>query len=132
MGMDALAAIIFGRLFDKIGVSTLIIVSFLSSLFPPLVFLSGFCPALAGMALWGVGMGAQESIMRAAIADMVSMDKRGTAYGIFNSGYGIFWFLGSALMGLLYGVSVPALVAFSMAMQLGSIPLFFLVRKMSK
>jgi MFS family permease len=84
------------------------------------------------MALWGVGMGAQESIMRAAIADMVSMDKRGTAYGIFNSGYGIFWFLGSALMGLLYGVSVPALVAFSMAMQLGSIPLFFLVRKMSK
>ena len=132
MGMDAFAAIIFGRLFDKIGVSTLIIVSFLSSLFPPLVFLSGFYPALAGMALWGVGMGAQESIMRAAIAEMVSMDKRGTAYGIFNSGYGIFWFLGSALMGLLYGVSVPALVAFSMAMQLGSIPLFFLVRKMSK
>ena len=63
--------------------------------------------ALVGMALWGVGMGAQESIMRAAIAEMVPMDKRSTAYGIFNAGFGLFWFLGSALMGILYDVSVP-------------------------
>ena len=51
---------------------------------------------LAGMILWGVGMGAQESIMRAAVAGMVPVSKRGTAYGLFNTGYGIFWFLGSA------------------------------------
>jgi MFS-type transporter involved in bile tolerance (Atg22 family) len=81
------------------------------------------------MAIWGIGMGAQESIMRAAVAEMVNMDKRGTAYGLFNTGYGIFWFLGSALMGILYDISVPYLIAFSMIMQLASVPVFFLVRK---
>jgi len=38
-------------------------------------------------------------------------------------------FLGSALMGVLYDVSLPALIAFSVAAQLASIPLFFWVGK---
>ncbi len=84
------------------------------------------------MALWGVGMGAQESIMRAAVAGMVSPDKRGTAYGIFNTGYGVFWFVGSALMGVFYDLSLPALIAFSMLTQLVSVPLLFRVRKESR
>ncbi|NLI12261.1 MAG: MFS transporter [Peptococcaceae bacterium] len=129
MGMDALAALIFGRLFDKIGISVLVFVSLLSSLFAPLVFLGGHFPALAGTALWGVGVGAQESIMRAAVAGMVPADRRGTAYGVFNTGYGLLWFAGSVLMGVLYDISVPYLVAFSVLMQLASIPLFLLVRK---
>lgn len=129
MGMDALAALIFGRLFDRIGISVLVFVSLLSSLFAPLVFLGDHFLALAGTALWGVGVGAQESIMRAAVAGMVPTDRRGTAYGVFNTGYGILWFAGSALMGFLYDVSVPSLVAFSVLMQLASIPLLLLVRK---
>lgn len=129
MGVDALSALFFGRLFDRTGLSILIVVSLLSSLFAPLVFLGGFHLALAGMALWGIGMGAQESIMRAAIADMVPMNKRSTAYGIFNAGFGLFWFLGSAFMGVLYDVSVSSLILFSVAMQLASIPLFVLIRK---
>ncbi len=129
MGVDALSALIFGRLFDRVGLSILIVVSLLSSLFAPLVFLGGFNLALIGMALWGVGMGAQESIMRAAIADMVPMNKRGTGYGIFNAGFGLFWFLGSALMGVLYDVSIPSLIIFSVVMQLGSIPFFISIRK---
>jgi MFS family permease len=129
MGVDALSALYFGRLFDRIGLSILIVVSFLSSFFAPLVFLGGFNLALLGMALWGIGMGAQESIMRAAIAEMVPMDKRSTAYGIFNAGFGLFWFLGSALMGILYDVSIPALILFSVVMQLASVPFFFLIRK---
>jgi len=129
MGVDALAALFFGRLFDRIGLSILIVVSLISSLFAPLVFLGGFSLALIGMGLWGVGMGAQESIMRAAIADMVPMDKRSTAYGIFNAGFGLFWFLGSALMGVLYDVSVPSLIVFSVLMQLASLPFFLLIRK---
>jgi MFS family permease len=129
MGVDALSALFFGRLFDRIGLSILVIVSLISSLFAPLVFLGGFSLALIGMALWGVGMGAQESIMRAAIAGMVSMDKRSTAYGIFNAGFGLSWFLGSALMGILYDVSVPYLIVFSVVVQLASVPLFLLIRK---
>jgi predicted MFS family arabinose efflux permease len=58
-----------------------------------------------------VNIGVQESIMRAAIADMVAADKRGSAYGIFNTGYGVFWFLGSALMGYLYDISLSSVWA---------------------
>jgi len=129
MGVDALAALLFGRLFDRIGISILIVAALISSIFAPLVFFGGFYFALLGMVLWGVGMGAQESVMRAAIAGMVSMDRRGSAYGIFNTGYGIFWFLGSALMGILYDSSIHTLVVFSIISQLASIPLFLLVRK---
>lgn len=129
MGVDALAALLFGRLFDRIGISILIVSALISSLFAPLVFLGGFYFALLGMVLWGIGMGAQESIMRAAVAGMVSMDRRGSAYGIFNTGYGIFWFLGSALMGILYDISIPSLIVFSVVAQLASIPLLLLVRK---
>lgn len=129
MGVDALAALIFGRLFDQIGIPVLIVAAVISSFFSPLVFLGGFQLALLGMILWGVGMGAQESILRAAIAGMVPSHRRGTAYGIFNTGYGLFWFLGSALMGILYDISIPALIIFSVVIQLGSVPLFLLIRK---
>lgn len=129
MGVDALAALIFGRLFDRTGISVLIFVSLLSSLFAPLVFLGGSFPALAGTALWGVGIGAQESIMRAAVAGMVPADRRGTAYGVFNTGYGLLWFAGSVLMGVLYDISVLSLVVFSVLMQLASIPLLLMARK---
>ncbi len=131
MGVDALAALLSGRWFDRVGIRVLMAVSLLSALFAPLVFLGGFTLALLGMMLWGVGMGAQESILRAAIAGMVSRERRGSAYGIFNTGYGIFWFLGSALMGALYDISLPTLIAFSVAAQLASIPLFFWVGKRS-
>lgn len=50
-------------------------------------------------------------------------------YGIFNTAYGVFWFLGSASLGVLYDVSVVALIAFSVAAQLASIPMFFLAAR---
>jgi MFS family permease len=131
MGVDALAALLFGRLFDRIGVSALIFAALISSIFSPLVFLGGFYSAITGMALWGIGMGAQESIMRAAIANMIPIDKRGSAYGVFNAGYGIFWFLGSVIMGIFYDISIPALIAFSVITQLASIPFFMMVKRRS-
>ena len=129
MGVDALAALAFGRLFDRIGIAALALGSLLTAWFAPLVFYGGLPYAVAGMVLWGIGMGAQESIMRASIAEMVPIDKRGTAYGIFNTGYGVCWFLGSALMGYLYDVSLMSLVVFSVVVQLASIPLFLKVRR---
>ena len=132
MGVDALAALIFGRLFDKMGVRVLAAVSFCSALFAPLVFSASFYLALAGIILWGIGMGAQESIMRAAVADMVPVQRRGAAYGVFNAGYGIAWFLGSALMGILYDISLVYLIVFSLAMQFASVPLFLLQKQDEK
>jgi len=129
MGVDAVAALVFGRLYDRLGLVVMIGAVVLSALFAPLVFLGGFGLALVGVVLWGIGMGAQESIMRAAVANMVPADRRGTAYGVFNTGYGIFWFAGSALMGYLYDVSIPSLVAFSIAVQVVSIPILAVVKR---
>lgn len=125
-GFDLL---VVGRLFDRVGVSILIVAVLLSSFFAPLVFQGGFYAALGGMMLWGIGMGAQESIMRAGIAEMVSPHKRGSAYGVFSTGFGVCWFLGSAAMGWCYDISIPLLVAFSVGTQLLAVPLFFMTRK---
>lgn len=132
MGVDALSAMLFGRLFDRIGLLTMMIVSLISSFFAPLVFLGNFDLAILGMALWGMGMGAQESIMRAAIGNMVSAERRSTAYGVFNTAYGIFWFLGSLLIGILYDISISALVVFSVTAQIASVPIFYSLRKRIK
>ncbi len=129
MGTAAIAALVFGRIFDRKGIPIVIIAVLLSSFFAPLVFLGGFYLSLAGMALWGIGMGAHESVMRAAVAGMAPRDKRASAYGIFNTGYGVFWFLGSALIGFLYDFSIPLLIAFSIAAQLASVPLLLMVKK---
>jgi len=131
MGMAAITALIFGRLFDRKGVQIIIIAVFLSSIFAPLVFFGGSALSLIGMALWGVGMGAHESVMRAAVAGMVPRDRRATAFGIFNTGYGVSWFLGSFLMGALYDFSIPYLVAFSIVTQLLSVPMLLMVKSKS-
>ncbi len=129
MAVDAIAALFFGYLFDRKGISILVIASLCSMFFAPLVFLGNFSVALIGMLLWGIGMGAQESVMRAAIAEMVSFNRRGTGYGIFNTGYGICWFLGSAFMGFFYDISLITLIVFSVVTQLASVPLFLLVKR---
>ena len=123
MGVDALAALALGRIFDRLGPGILAAVPFLSVFFAPLVFLGGFHWALAGMVLWGIGMGAQESIIKAPLVEMIPKERRATGYGLFYAGFGLFWLLGSTLMGFLYEISLVYLVAFSMLTQLGAVPL---------
>ncbi|MDR7555785.1 MAG: MFS transporter [Armatimonadota bacterium] len=129
MGADAVAALGLGRWFDRAGVTVLVPATLLGAGFVPLAFLGSPTLALAGVLLWGVGLGAQESIMRAAVAEMAPADRRGAAYGALNAAYGIAWFLGSALMGALYDRAVAAVVVFSLAAQLAAVPLFVVVRR---
>jgi MFS family permease len=132
MGVSALAAPAAGWLFDRIGVVVIAGAVVVAALFAPLVFLGGTALAVAGMALWGVGIGVQESIVRAAVADLVPSARRAGAYGVFDTGFGIFWFCGSALMGLLYDSSIAARVAFSVTAQLAALPLLFVVAARSR
>jgi MFS family permease len=117
MGVDAVAALAFGRLYDRWGKRVLIGAPLFAAWAVPLVFLGDFRAALVGMVLWGVGMGVQESVLRAAVADMAPPGRRGSAYGIFNGAYGLCWFAGSALMGLLYESSPLRLVLLSVSFQ---------------
>jgi predicted MFS family arabinose efflux permease len=94
-----------------------------------LVFLSGIEILVVGIILWGIDMGAQESIIRAVVADIVPGNRRARDYGLFNTGVWVAWFLGSALMGVLYERSLVALAAFSVASQLASLPLLSIVKR---
>jgi MFS family permease len=129
MGTDAIAALVLGRLFDRIGLRTMVGATVLSALTPPLAFLGGAEAAVVAMLLWGVGMGAQESIVRAAVAQLAPAEHRATAYGIFNAIYGVAWFAGSVLLGVLYDRSILALVVIAMILQLAALPiLVWLIR----
>ncbi len=129
MGVDGVGAITFGRLFDRFGIVLLIPLTLLAAAFAPLVFLGGFWPGLIGAAIWGVSMGVHESIIPAAVAPMVSPQRRASAYGLFTAGYGLFWFLGSAVMGVLYDYSAVATIIFCVVCQLAAIPVFLVVRR---
>jgi MFS family permease len=129
MAVSGIGSLVFGRLFDRFGISVLIPLTVLSACFAPLVFLGGFWMALFGAALWGLGMGVQESIIPAAVATMVPADRRPSAYGLFTGAYGLSWFLGSAIMGILYDHSIAAVIAFCVIVELAAIPLLVKVRR---
>lgn len=127
MATSGLGSLVFGRLFDRAGIGILVPLTLISAVSAPLLFLGGFWLALAGIALWGLGMGVHESIIPAAVATMVPQQRRPSAYGIFTGVYGVFWFIGSVIIGKLYDISLPALLAFSVAAQLVAIPTFIAV-----
>jgi hypothetical protein len=129
MGVEGLSALGAGKLFDRMGTPVLIAGVLLAAASNPLVFFGSFWAAVAGMALWGAGMGALQSTMRARIADLVRSERRGAAYGIFNTAYGVLWFAGSSTIGILYGWSLLAAVAFAMAAELAAIPLLLIARR---
>lgn len=129
MGVDGLTALLIGKLYDRHGWMTLLGIPLFSIPITPLVFLGGVWPSVAGVVLWGAAMGIQETIMRAAIADIIPSQKRGLAYGLFNAFYGFAWLLGSTIMGFLYAKSIPALIFFSIGLEIISIPLLWRIRR---
>jgi MFS family permease len=129
MGASGLGSLLFGRMFDRTGIEILVPLTIVSALFAPLVFLGGFWPALVGVSIWGLGMGVHESIIPAAVAPMVPVERRASAYGLFTAGYGIFWFLGSVAIGGLLTVSTRAAVAFCTVAELAAIPVFIHVSR---
>jgi MFS family permease len=132
MATSGLGSLVFGRLFDRMGIGILVPLTLISAVSPPLLFLGGYWLALVGIALWGLGMGVHESIIPAAVATMVPQQRRPSAYGIFTGVYGVFWFVGSVIIGRLYDVSLSALLTFAVAAQLVSIPIFIVVKKINE
>jgi predicted MFS family arabinose efflux permease len=129
MAVSGVGSLIFGRLFDRAGIGVLIPLTVAAAAYAPLVFLGGLWAGLAGVALWGLGMGVQESIIPAAVAPMVAPDRRASAYGLFTGVYGTAWVLGSVAIGVLYGSSLGAVTAFAVAAQLTAIPFIVIVRR---
>lgn len=129
MGIDALAALVAGGLYDRVGVGALWALPLGTAPASTLAFGGSPPGAWAGILLWGAVLGVQEAVMRAAVADLAPAAARGSAYGIFNAAFGLAWFLGSAAMGLLYDVSPALVIAFSAVAQAVAAPLLLVLRR---
>jgi predicted MFS family arabinose efflux permease len=129
MASSAIASIPLGRLFDRFGPNISLFAFLISAAAAPFVFLGTSVAALIGMVFWGIGMSAQGSLLQAMLTGVIPPQKRSTAFGLFDTGYGIAWFLGSAVMGLLYERSVVAVPLFSVSLQLAALPFFFIANK---
>ena len=132
MGIDGVAALIFGRLYDRFGTPVLMGAFAISCGFAPLAFSENIIWVIAGLALWGIGLGAIESVVRAAVAGLVPQDRRATGYGLFNTGFGVAWFIGSAAMGAMYDHWRTGLVWFSVIGQLGCIAVLAVFHRKEK
>lgn len=124
MAVSGSGSLLFGRLFDRFGFKVLIGLTLVSAAFAPLVFLGSRWIALFGAAVWGLGIGVHESIIPAAVTPMAPAAKRATAFGLFTAVYGLAWFAGSVLIGLLYDRSIAATVAFCIIANLAAVPIF--------
>jgi MFS family permease len=129
MGINGLTALIFGRLFDRYGIQIIAVGIVVSLLALPFGFLDGAAGVYISVACWATGLGAQDATLRSGISQVVSMNKRGTAFGAFNAAYGVLWFFGSVTMGVLYDFSLVALVVFGICAQVAAAGLFIWLRR---
>jgi len=125
MAAAAITNLVFGRLFDRVGFPVAAAAFLLGAFFAPLIFLGQFWLILIGMIFWGIGMGAQNSMLKAMLASVISATKRSTGFGLFYTVFGVGWFGGSALMGFLYERSLMTLIIFSIVSQLAALPILF-------
>ena len=127
-GVSAVAALLAGLAFDRVGLASVLFVPIVTGVVPFLVFGSSPRVLAIGMILWGVVLGAQESTVRAAVALLVAPGARATAYGIFNTAYGVAWFLGSSALGVAYDRGIALVIAICVGTQVlalgAAIPVF--------
>ncbi|MBI3678540.1 MAG: MFS transporter [Proteobacteria bacterium] len=125
-------ALVFGRMFDKYGFAVLLPAILTAAVTTPLVFFGNELVSAVGAAVWGIALGVETSVFNAGVAHLVPEQSRARAYGIFSAVFGIAWFVGSALQGVLYDVSFVLLVAVSIAAELLAIVPFVAATQLKK
>ncbi|MGQ4890880.1 MAG: MFS transporter [Candidatus Njordarchaeia archaeon] len=115
-GVDAVFAPISGTAYDKYGRKTLMI-PFILSIFPTIIIASSMTPIpnltlepitaiISATIIFGIILGMQESIYRAAVADLTGISKRGLGYGIFSTAYGLGFVIAGTTIGYLLDLSL--------------------------
>ncbi|HOP33904.1 MAG TPA: MFS transporter [Defluviitoga tunisiensis] len=133
MGIDGITALIIGRTYDNIGLKTLLVIPIATLVIPFFAFSYSKIFILFSIIIWGIVMGIHETIMRAAIADLIPLERRGTAYGIFNTVYGLSMFIGGTSIGFLYEISLSYVVTFVVIIEIISlIFLYSLIRNVNQ
>ncbi len=142
MAVDAVAALIVGKMYDNMkkktgiktgGLAVLMGIPFITMLLPFLTMSSSTSMIVIGMAIFGIIMGTHETIMRSAVADITPFYKRGTSFGVFNTGYGMALLIGSAFMGWLYDLNQTGIIiAFTCVVEAIAIFIYFKMIKIVK
>jgi len=134
-GVDAFVALIAGYAYDKLGVKFLAL-PFVLSIIPSLFIAidSGLMALAMASAFFGAVLGMQESIYRAAVSEFVPVSSRGTAYGIFNTAYGIGFVISGGVYGLLMDLnaSLTTILLFVALTQISAIIVLLRIHKSSK
>lgn len=129
MAVNGTCAYLVGRAYDVMGIPMFLTALGVGLLATPCLFLGNGPVALLGGCLWGVSMATQNSIGKALIADLVPLERRSSAYGVYYIAFGFFWFVGSAIMGMLYDAALPVMILFSVITQAASLPILARVCK---
>ncbi len=110
-------AVLFGRIYDRVGLRGLVVLPPLAVVVPVLSFSTAPVAFVLGAVVWGAAMGVHESTLRAAVADLVPPHRRGAGYGTFTAVYGLAWLLGASLIGVLYEHGVAVVTGYVAATQ---------------
>jgi MFS family permease len=139
---DAVTALVVGKIYDKLkvksgkkagGLLVLMVLPAVSILLPVLTLSHSAILIAIGMIVFGIVMGIHETVMRSAIADVTPFDKRGTGYGVFNTGYGLALMIGASLMGLFYDMNMTGtIIAFTFAAEIIAAILYFKMNNLVK
>jgi MFS family permease len=99
-----LSSLIGGGLSDRLGRRALIISGWViyALVYAGFAFVSAPWQAWVLFIIYGTYFGLTEGTEKALVADMVSEEKRGTAYGFYNLAFGITVFPASLLFGLIW------------------------------
>jgi MFS family permease len=127
---EAVAALVVGWLYDRVGARVLFAVPVLVAVVPALALAPSLALALAGVAVWGLAFGLQDSTVKALVADLVDARRLATAYGVFAGIQGAAALGGGALVGWLYEGSLRVLVVVIALIQLAALlPLMVTLRR---
>ena len=98
------SSLIFGDLSDRVGRRKLICAGWLlyALVYCGFAFVSDAWQALGLFLIYGIYFGLTEGAEKALVADLVSEDKRGTAYGFYNLAFGITVLPASLSFGFLW------------------------------
>lgn len=102
LAIAGVTALLFGRVYDRVGMRGLIVVSPLAAAIPWLSFSTSVTAVVFGAVVWGAAVGVHESTMRAAVTDLVPPQRRGAGFGTYTAIYGLAWLAGAAIIGVLY------------------------------
>lgn len=129
MGISGAGSLVFGRWFDARGLRVLIPGILIGVIIAPLVFLGDAKLVFLGVLAWGLSLGIHDAIMNAGVAKIVTEHVRARAFGVFSAIYGVAWFLGSTIEGVLYDTSLLSLVILASGAEIAAlVPLTLALR----